>query len=115
MWCEVPAQRLDRDFGALQFILFVASSSSLSIATTSPLAGAQVRVPYSVTLAASGGSSSYKWKLISSGLPRGLKLNKKTGTISGKPKRPAIGADSFQVQVSSGSDKTAATFSISVT
>jgi len=97
------------------FMLSVASSSSLQIATTSPLAAAQVGAPYSVRLAASGGSRPYKWTLVSSALPKGLKLNKKTGTISGKPKRSAVGPDSFEVQVSSGPDTTAAIFSISVT
>ena len=67
-----------------------------------------------MTLAAIGGISKYKWSLISSELPQGLKLNKKTGTISGKPKRSAVGTDSFEVQVSSGLNATAAIFSISV-
>jgi hypothetical protein len=97
------------------FLLSVSSSSSLQIATTSPLPAAEVGARYSVTLAASGGSSKYKWSLISSELPQGLKLDKKTGTISGKPKRSAVGTDSFEVQVSSGSKATAAILSISVT
>ena len=97
------------------FTLSVASSSSLQIVTASPLAAAQVGSPYSVTLAASGGSSRYKWMLVSSSLPKGLKLDKKTGTISGRPKRSAVGTDSFEVQVNSGLNVTAAIFSISVT
>jgi large repetitive protein len=76
---------------------------------------AQAGVPYTATLVATGGSGPYKWKLISSALPKGLKLNKKTGTIAGKAKATAVGTDSFEVQVSSGSEKITADFSISVT
>jgi hypothetical protein len=68
-----------------------------------------------VTLTASGGAHPYKWKLVSSALPKGLKLNKKTGVISGTPKPHALGSDSFQVQVGSGAEKVVAGFSISVT
>ena len=46
-------------------------------------------------LKATGGASPDKWKLVSSTLPKGLKLNKKTGVISGKPKAHAVGTDSF--------------------
>ena len=91
----------------------MASSSPLQIATTSPLPAAKVGAHYSVTVAANGGSK-YKWSLVSSALPKGLKLDKKTGMISGKPKRSAVGTDSFEVQVSSGLNATAAIFSISV-
>ena len=97
------------------FMLSVSSSTSLQIATTSPLPAAQVGTPYSVRLTANGGRARYKWKLISSTLPTGLKLDKTTGTISGKPKRAAVGIDNFEVQVSSGPNATAAIFSISVT
>jgi len=97
------------------FELNVASASSLQITSTSPLADAQVGAPYSVTLTASGGGHPYKWKLVSSALPKGLKLNKKTGTISGTPKPHALGSDSFEVQVGSGTEKVVAGFSISVT
>jgi hypothetical protein len=98
------------------FMLSVVSSNALQITTTSPLPAAQVGVPYSVRLTATGGGKAHdKWALVSSALPKGLKLNKKTGTISGKPKPTAVGNDGFEVQVSSGPNSTAAIFSISVT
>jgi hypothetical protein len=98
------------------FVLSVSSSTSLQIVTTSPLPNAVVGGLYSVRLAASGGGKpKYKWSLVSSALPKGLKLNKKSGTISGKPKQIAVGNDSFEIQVSSGPNSTAAIFSISVT
>ncbi|MHB8681558.1 MAG: Ig domain-containing protein [Acidimicrobiales bacterium] len=61
----------------------IAISGSLSITSPSPLAGATVGQPYSVTLTASGGSPPYTWS--ATGLPPGLAVNSSTGTISGTP------------------------------
>ena len=54
---------------------------------------------YSVTLSAQGGNPPYTWKLArgSAKLPKGLKLNKHTGVISGTPKR--TGTSTFTVEV----------------
>ncbi len=56
---------------------------SWRITTTSPLPAATVGESYSTTMSAAGGPTPYKWK--AKGLPKGLKINAKTGTISGKP------------------------------
>jgi hypothetical protein len=66
--------------------------------TTAALPNATLGVPYSKQLSAcSGGKVPYKWKKLSK-LPQGLKLNAKTGLISGTPKK-LRGTFSFTVQV----------------
>jgi hypothetical protein len=67
--------------------------------TTKSLPAATVRVPYSFPLSASGSRSPYVWKVIagSGALPSGLRLNRTTGVISGKPK--VSGTSSFAVEV----------------
>ena len=95
------------------FTLSVAPGSALQVVTTSPLPPAQVRAVYTTGLTTTGGTAPYKWRLINSKLPKGLKLGKKTGTISGKPR--ASGTDTFEVQVTSGSQTADATLSITVT
>jgi hypothetical protein len=71
--------------------------------TTSLLPGGTVytkhAAKYSAQLAASGGSAPYTWKLVSGSgtLPAGLKLNARTGVISGKP--TTAGTSSFAVEV----------------
>jgi len=52
---------------------------------TASLTNAQVGVPYSQTLVASGGVAPYTWTATSGRLPRGLSLSESTGTISGTP------------------------------
>ncbi len=66
------------------------AQAPLAVTTTS-LPDGTVGTRYSATLAASGGNSPYSWKLLtgSSSLPKGLKLNKQTGVISGTPTRTA--------------------------
>jgi hypothetical protein len=58
--------------------------ATLAIATTSVPNG-QVGVPYSATLAATGGTTPYTWSLTAGTLPAGLALNAATGTITGTP------------------------------
>jgi hypothetical protein len=68
--------------------------------TTSSLPNAAIGSPYSQTLSATGGAPPYTWKLArgSEKLPRGLKLDKSTGVISGTPaKRSAT--STFTVEV----------------
>jgi hypothetical protein len=67
--------------------------------TTTTLGGATVGQAYSASLAATGGTAPYTWKLVpgTGTLPTGLKLHKTTGIISGKPK--ASGSFSFAVEV----------------
>jgi hypothetical protein len=67
--------------------------------TTSSLPGAVVGGTYSSALVASGGTAPYTWKVISGSgsLPTGLRLNRDSGAISGKPR--AAGTSTFAVEV----------------
>ncbi|MHC4714654.1 MAG: putative Ig domain-containing protein, partial [Planctomycetota bacterium] len=58
------------------------------VITTSVLPDGEVNVPYSQTLAATGGLTPYTWSIISGSLPAGLSLNSSTGEISGTPTTP---------------------------
>ncbi len=70
--------------------------TTLRVVTTS-LADGETGVPYSATLSAAGGTTPYKWSVVSGKLPSGLKLNAKTGDISGSPK--SAGTSSITVEV----------------
>jgi hypothetical protein len=61
----------------VQAVPLVISTASLSTGT--------VNVAYSATLAASGGTTPYKWSLSSGLLPPGLTLNTNSGVIGGTP------------------------------
>ena len=90
--CDIGAY--DTDHGA------VAPSGGLQITTTS-LPNGTPGVAYPATaLAATGGNLPYTWKLAtgSGKLPKGLKLNKHTGVISGTPKKSAK-SSTFTVEV----------------
>ncbi len=66
-----------------QFMLAV---SSLAITTTSPLTPASTTAAYTVTFAATGGTTPYTWSVASgSSLPAGLTLAPATGVLSGTP------------------------------
>ncbi len=80
--------------------------SPLTITTTA-LPNGQLTVPYSQTLAASGGVAPYTWTLISGTLPPGLKLNS-NGTITGAP-NGALGISTFAVQATDSSPPPALT------
>lgn len=69
-----------------------------------------------MTLAASGGTSPYKWSLTGGSLPAGLSLDATTGAIAGTPSSPANQvALTFQVTDASASMETAAaTFSLTI-
>ena len=54
------------------------------LVTKTPLPAAKVGRPYRATLRATGGFAPRKWRLIGA-LPRGLKLNTRTGQITGAP------------------------------
>jgi putative Ig domain-containing protein len=88
-----------------------APTPALSI-TTASLPGANVGSPYSMTLAASGGSGSKSWSIGTGSLPAGLSLAS-SGVLSGTPTAP--GTTSFTVNVSAGSSKSQRQFSLEVT
>jgi hypothetical protein len=75
------------------------------ITSASPLATGIEGVPYTVTLAASGGTPPYAWS--ATGQPAGLSINKSTGVIYGTP--TAAGTFSVTVTVTDS-----ANFSFSV-
>ena len=70
--------------------------------TTASLPNGQVGIPYSATLAATGGATPYTWSLTSGTLAAGLTLNGATGAIAGTPTATAnAGALTFKVTDSS--------------
>ena len=65
--------------------------------TTPSLPGGTAKTTYSSPLAAIGGNLPYAWKITSGSLPKGFKLNRLTGVISGKTKQ--TGTITFTVEV----------------
>ena len=85
---------------------------------TTSLAEAKRGTPYTAELKASGGIPPYKWKKVGK-LPKGLKLNGKTGMITGTPSlKLAAGSYSIGVTVSDskkkGKDSATATLMLNV-
>lgn len=79
---------------------FVYRSSTLQITSSNTLPEAFKATPYSATLSAQGGNPPYEWKLAKgSKLPKGLKLNKHTGAITGTPKLTDSGTYTLTVNV----------------
>lgn len=76
--------------------VFTYSSSAVTITTASLPSGA-VGSAYSATLAATGGTLHYKWKLYKGTLPKGLKLVATSGKISGTPTKK--GDSSITIEV----------------
>ncbi len=74
----------------------------VSVATTT-LDAATQGTAYDQLILPGGGHAPYTWA--SSGLPKGLKLNKKTGELTGTPKTP--GSPSFSVTVTDSKGTTA--------
>jgi hypothetical protein len=70
--------------------------STLAITTSSALPAGAIGVPYSLQLAATGGTGSLSWSVIGGALPGGLSLGA-AGLLSGTP--TAAGSTSFTVQV----------------
>lgn len=79
-------------------LLTVTAQPALLITTTSPLPSGTVNTPYSVQLAASGGTPPFTWSTTSGGpLPANLALDAATGLISGTPTAAAAYALNFRV------------------
>ena len=78
-------------------------TNPFQIATASVLPNATVGTPYSVNIAASGGTGQYLWLQSSPGLPAGLGMDAGSGAITGTP--GASGTYTFVLSVfdSSGS------------
>jgi hypothetical protein len=74
----------------------ITQAPGLVINTTTLLSGI-FGIPYSATLAASGGNPPYTWSVFTGTLPTGLTLNSVTGVISGTP--TAVVTQSFTVKV----------------
>jgi photosystem II stability/assembly factor-like uncharacterized protein len=99
--------------------LILSSASSLTI-TTSSLPPATIGSSYSQSLSAESGNPPYTWKVASGKLPKGLRLDRSTGLISGIPAKKATNS-TFTVEVldtKTGKPKTqntaTATFTITV-
>jgi hypothetical protein len=65
--------------------LTISVAAKLAITTTS-LPERKIGVPYTATIRTLGGVSPLSWRLAKGKLPRGLRLNGKTGVLSGTPK-----------------------------
>jgi RHS repeat-associated protein len=77
--------------------------------TTRSLPDGLVGVPYSQTLAATGGTAPYIWQVTTGRLPAGLAFNSSTGQISGIPTEAVYsGIIAFRVTDSESSPQTAA-------
>ena len=73
--------------------------------TTATLPGGTVKVKYSQSLTATGGTAPYKWALATGNkLPAGLTLNATTGLISGKPTKATTA--NFTVKVTDAKKQT---------
>jgi large repetitive protein len=85
--------------GALPLVVqsFALTVLPIEITSTSLPSGA-TGDHYSTTLTAIGGNPPYSWKIVSGSLPKGLKLDKKTGVISGKTSKKAV-SSTFTVEV----------------
>jgi len=80
--------------------------SQLGITTASPLSPGILNTPYTATVAATGGTTSYTWS--ATGLPAGLTINASTGAIIGSPTGPAgTTAANLTVKDSSSPQQTA--------
>lgn len=66
--------------------------------TTVALPGGTVGSVYSTTLAASGGTGTLSWSVVSGALPTPLTLNPSTGVISGTPTTQGVSTFTIRVQ-----------------
>lgn len=85
----------------LSVVVCFRASATVTITTTS-LPPGKVSVGYRVALATAGGTSPYRWKVISGNLPAGLALSQSGGVIVGVPEEEANASLSFAVTDASG-------------
>ena len=81
----------------------VSTSSTLAVSTSS-LPGVQSGVAYAFTLVATGGTTPYKWNVVSGSLPQGLSLNG-SGQLAGSTTQ--TGQFPFTVAVTDAASSTA--------
>jgi large repetitive protein len=79
-----------------EFELTINAAAPLTITTASPLPGATLNAAYSQQLAASGGTGSHTWELVSGTPPDGITLSS-SGLLSGTPSQ--AGTFQFLVRV----------------
>ena len=77
------------------------SPDAEAIGITASLPSGTVGQAYSGTLSASGGDPPYHLEVVKGkgSLPKGLELDKVTGTISGTPAHSSVGSSEFTIQV----------------
>jgi len=92
------------DNSSTSTVLTQTINSAPQVVTTSLPAGT-AGTSYSATLAATGGTTPYRWSTSSGSLPAGLSLNANTGAITGTP--TVAGTSNFTVQVSDANNLTA--------
>ncbi len=88
-------------------------AAGLTIGTAPGLPPATLATPYSVTLAAVGGTAPYAWSISGGSLPGGLTLNPASGAITGSP--ASAGDFSFTVQVKDSTNAAPATKGFTLT
>lgn len=74
-----------------------AAPTPLAIPTASPLPSAQVPLPYSAVVSATGGTAPYQWSQTAGTMPPGITVNTNTGEVAGIP--TTAGTYNFTLQV----------------
>ena len=92
------------DNGTTSSVLTQTINSAPQVVTTSLPAGT-AGTSYSATLAATGGTTPYRWSISSGSLPAELSLNANTGAITGTP--TVAGTSNFTVQATDANNLTA--------
>src|ERR1039457_6315365 len=92
------------DNSSTSTVLTQTINSAPQVVTTSLPAGT-AGTSYSATLAATAGTTPYRWSISSGSLPAGLSLNANTGAITGTP--TVAGTSNFTVRVTDANNLTA--------
>lgn len=93
---------------------FTTPKSDLAVSTGS-LPAARTGRAYAATLRATGGRTPYTWRTTAGSLPAGLRLDPKTGKISGTPRRAGTATFTFQVTDSTPARKLTAARKLTLT
>lgn len=97
--------------GSADYTIAVAEAATLT--PGAPPASATAGIPYSATLAISGGTEPYSFSIISGSLPAGLSFDAATGTVSGVATADGIFPLLVEITDANG-DRATATFRITV-